>query len=119
MKYMSGENEDDYFFQYFKMKLHNPFEIDPKVKAYNDLKLPLSVILRECFAFIKRRLIATLQTRSVIVTNNPHDLIWVLTVPAIWTDAAKAIMRKAAYEGLFHLLPLTFLLLNIVNLYCS
>jgi hypothetical protein len=27
-----------------------------------------------------------------------RDIVWVLTVPAIWTDAAKKFMREAAVE---------------------
>ena len=29
---------------------------------------------------------------------NPQDVKWVITVPAIWDDGAKQIMREAAYE---------------------
>ena len=30
------------------------------------------------------------------VTIKPNDIRWVLTVPAIWSDAAKQFMRKSA-----------------------
>jgi hypothetical protein len=29
---------------------------------------------------------------------DPRDINWVLTVPAIWSDAAKQFMREAAVE---------------------
>ena len=29
---------------------------------------------------------------------SPYDAKWVVTVPAIWNDGAKQIMREAAYE---------------------
>ena len=32
---------------------------------------------------------------------SPDDAKWVVTVPAIWNDGAKQIMREAAYKVIF------------------
>lgn len=99
MEYASGEYNDDYFFQYFKMKLHKDFDDDPMIRAYNNKELPLSIILKQSFMHIKDKMIETLHMRRIINNKNANDITWVLTVPAIWSDAAKAIMRRAAFDG--------------------
>jgi hypothetical protein len=43
---------------------------------------------------LMRHLFLTLTKRGVEI--EPEDIRWVLTVPAIWSDAAKQFMRKSA-----------------------
>lgn len=82
------------------MNLHNQFEIDPEVSAANDNgSLPLSRVIQKSFELIKNKVMRTLMIRGIIIHNDPFNLIWSLTVPAIWTDVAKSIMREAAYNG--------------------
>lgn len=81
------------------MNLHNQFTMDPRVPAANGNKLPLSVIIEKSLEFIKTSILNTLYLRGILLSKNPYDIVWSLTVPAIWTDAAKSIMRKSAYKG--------------------
>ncbi|XP_076086869.1 heat shock 70 kDa protein 12B-like [Mytilus galloprovincialis] len=46
---------------------------------------------------LKDHLMETLEKRGTSMTVN--DIKWVLTVPAIWTDAAKQFMRKSAEKA--------------------
>lgn len=92
----------DYLFSHFKMKLHEQIEMDPKVKAANDETLPLSLVLQKSFEFIKESMLDMLADRGLHMTKDPHKIYWVLTVPAIWRDIAKFIMRKAAFNGIFY-----------------
>lgn len=39
-----------------------------------------------------------LQTKTMLKVIKMDDIIWALTVPAIWTDAAKDFMRKCAID---------------------
>ena len=53
---------------------------------------------------------------------SPHEIKWVLTVPAIWGDAAKQFMRKAAeqvciYQFLYLSNNLKICLTSVMNLY--
>lgn len=84
------------------MSLLERFNSDQMIKAYNDSELPLSVILRESFVYIRNNMTEMLYSKGVINHMNATDFIWVLTVPAIWSDAAKSIMRKAAFDGILY-----------------
>lgn len=87
------------------MHLHEPFRLDPNVKSVNNNKrLPLSIVIQKSLEYIKNRVLDTFHHQHIMLNRNPHEVIWVITVPAIWTDVAKSIMRKAAFEGKFDLM---------------
>ena len=46
--------------------------------------------------YLKQNLMETLQQREPNLEET--DIHWVLTVPAIWNDAAKQFMREAAVQ---------------------
>ena len=48
--------------------------------------------------FLKDEAIKVICQRTGDEFYNVSDIQWVLTVPAIWTPAAKQFMREAAYE---------------------
>ena len=48
--------------------------------------------------FLKDEAIKVICQRTGDEYYNVSDIQWVLTVPAIWTPAAKQFMREAAYE---------------------
>ena len=45
---------------------------------------------------LKDHLLEMLESRGT--TLRAEEVLWVLTVPAIWTDSAKSFMRRAAVE---------------------
>lgn len=97
----SGEENPKWlFFRWFKMSLHKPFSSDPSVPAMDGRgSLPLSVVFQKSLEYIKDHAVHQLTDSKVLLSNNPHDILWILTVPAIWTDWAKALMRKAAFQA--------------------
>lgn len=85
------------------MKLHGPSQLDPEVKSVDDKKaLPLSTVIVKSLEFIKNKVLESLSNQIILPSKDPYKLVWVITVPAIWTDLAKYIMRKAAYEGNYY-----------------
>ena len=48
--------------------------------------------------FLKDEALKVICERTGDKHFNVKDIQWVLTVPAIWTPAAKQFMREAAYE---------------------
>ena len=53
-------------------------------------------VFSEAINYLKNHLIDTLNERNAGNDFSVSDIMWVLTVPAIWTDAAKQFMRRAA-----------------------
>lgn len=51
-------------------------------------------VFSESIRFLKEHLIRTCEDRDYGLKE--HETHWVLTVPAIWDDAAKQFMREAA-----------------------
>lgn len=52
----------------------------------------LSMIIR----YLKKDLFEKLEQRGMALRD--QDILWVLTVPAIWSDAAKQFTKEAAEE---------------------
>lgn len=87
------------FFSGFKMCLYGTFKERPVVKAANGKLVSAQVVFSRCLAFFKMHALERLKesTKGLIAFE---DVLWVLTVPAIWSPAAKEVMREAAHEGL-------------------
>lgn len=61
---------------------HNP------IKALDVFSLSIQYLKDECFELFQKKHI-----------NIPNDeILWILTVPAIWDQSAKEFMRKAAEQ---------------------
>ena len=59
-------------------------------------QLPALTVFSESIKYLKQSLLdEAINHLSEIVLD---DIKWILTVPAIWSDPAKAFMRKAAIE---------------------
>lgn len=54
-------------------------------------------VFSESLRFLKDHALKTVQNYSEITTVS--DVTWILTVPAIWSNAAKAFMRRAAMQA--------------------
>ncbi|XP_033744268.1 heat shock 70 kDa protein 12B-like [Pecten maximus] len=88
-----------YLFRRFKMELYNA----KKVTTYMTLKsvdgntLPALDVFSAAIGYMKDHLLQKCSTQGLDLL--PHDIQWVLTVPAIWDDTAKYFMRKAAEQA--------------------
>ena len=65
--------------------------------AANGKELPVRTVFALSLRHFKEAAINQISTYS-LHNVNPEDIKWVITVPAIWDDGAKQIMREAAYE---------------------
>ncbi|XP_062621074.1 heat shock 70 kDa protein 12B-like [Saccostrea cucullata] len=96
---MDEETEDYYYFYRFKMNLHESEESleNLHIKDASGKELPAMTVFSLSIKALKDHLIDLLDTRGT--TLKADEVLWVLTVPAIWTDSAKIFMRKAAKKA--------------------
>ncbi|XP_069128996.1 heat shock 70 kDa protein 12A-like [Argopecten irradians] len=93
------ENEKEwYFLRRFKMELYKtkaPEDIE--LKSFGGKTLPAMYVFSAAIEYLKNQLLETCGNHGFDL--RPHDIQWVLTVPAIWDDSAKLFMRKAAVKA--------------------
>lgn len=87
---------DWFFYKRFKMKLQNRGGLSKNSSLEDEsLKmLPAVEIFAKAIECLKIKLFEQLDKDQTVLS--PDDILWVLTVPAIWDDSAKDFMRKAA-----------------------
>ncbi|XP_052779786.1 heat shock 70 kDa protein 12A-like [Mya arenaria] len=93
------EHNDWYFFRRFKMKLWNQKLIrNSLLEDENGRKLMARTVFALSIKFLKDDLwdVANDRIADAVLQKEIH---WVLTVPAIWDNAAKQFMREAAEEA--------------------
>ncbi|KAM3673713.1 heat shock 70 kDa protein 12A-like [Ammospiza maritima maritima] len=103
MKYKSlpsSQADSWYFFQNFKMQLYNTnITAGMKLKATNGKFLPALTVFSESLRFMKEHALNTIKEASFQTVYDQEEFTWVITVPAIWSAAAKQFMRLAAKEA--------------------
>jgi molecular chaperone DnaK (HSP70) len=97
------------FFKYFKMELQklqaeagrssDPTLIDTfRVQATGGTRsLPLMTVISKALEHVRISAMEDVRARDPAVA--PTDVVWVLTVPAIWTQLIKHFMRVAAHRA--------------------
>ncbi|KAL4230004.1 Heat shock 70 kDa protein 12A [Mactra antiquata] len=90
------EHTDYYFFRRFKMLLFKRMTINREVTIEEALGKSMKAIdiFSISIKYLKDHLLSMLETRGMTVYEK--DILWVLTVPAIWEEPAKQFMREAA-----------------------
>lgn len=96
---MDGEHHDYFYFHRFKMNLHNNKNIKSEMVLEDITGKPVPAI--DIFSLsihaLVKHLMGLLHTQGTGL--DIHEIRWVLTVPAIWSDAAKSFMRKSAEKA--------------------
>lgn len=69
-----------------------------QLTAANGKNVDALVVFSLSLKYIKDKAIEIIQERTGDREYTAKDIQWVLTVPAIWTPAAKQFMREAAYQ---------------------
>ncbi|XP_063068944.1 heat shock 70 kDa protein 12A-like [Engraulis encrasicolus] len=89
------------FFQDFKMQLYRNegIQMNMDISAVNGGKMKAITVISECLRYLKNHALKTVKNVSASVELQDSDITWVLTVPAIWDDAAKQFMRHAAKQA--------------------
>ena len=68
-----------------------------QVVATNGSKMAAVVVLAHALRYFGEQALREVSEQSATPLSN-DDVRWVVTVPAIWTAAAKQLMRQAAYD---------------------
>ncbi|XP_058719121.1 heat shock 70 kDa protein 12B-like [Poecile atricapillus] len=96
----SSQADSWYFFENFKMQLYNTsVTAGMQLKATNGKTLPALTVFSESLRYLKKHALNTIKEASFQTVYDPEEITWVLTVPAIWSAAAKQFMRLAAKEA--------------------
>ena len=65
------------------------------VNAANGKALPLLKVIAKCLRYMRIAVISDLDKQ---IPHPNRKIRWILTVPAIWSPAAKQMMREAAQQ---------------------
>ncbi|XP_053400546.1 heat shock 70 kDa protein 12A-like [Mercenaria mercenaria] len=89
-----------FFFRRFKMMLFDKMKIQRQVTLEDETgkRLPAKTVFSLAIQFLKNDLLKECHKQLADVLQE-DDIQWVLTVPAIWNDAAKQFMREAAEDA--------------------
>ncbi|XP_052793940.1 heat shock 70 kDa protein 12A-like [Mya arenaria] len=92
-------HESYYFFKRFKMKLWNQkIERDMVIQDENSRYLSAKTVFALSIKWLKDDL-WRISNDKISGTIRENEIHWVLTVPAIWDNAAKQFMREAAKQA--------------------
>ncbi|XP_065925054.1 heat shock 70 kDa protein 12A [Magallana gigas] len=97
------ERKEHYYFRRFKMALYDKdgklkLTRDTVLKDMRDKEMPAIDVFALSIEYLKDEFVKKFQERNLQVTITPLNkyVSWVLTVPAIWDEAAKQFMEEAA-----------------------
>ncbi|XP_062596268.1 heat shock 70 kDa protein 12B-like, partial [Saccostrea cucullata] len=99
------EKDGYYFFRRFKMALYDEdrkvaLTRNTKIKDIRNKELLALHVFSHSIEFLKKDCFENLKIKGLQdEVNFEKEILWVLTVPAIWDDAAKQFMRTAATEA--------------------
>ena len=65
------------------------------IKAVDGKELPAVTVFSKALQYIKKTILDYLNEQ---IKNPARSIMWIVTVPAIWSSAAKQVMRIAAEE---------------------
>ncbi|XP_028673554.2 heat shock 70 kDa protein 12A-like [Erpetoichthys calabaricus] len=98
------EATEFYFFENFKLDLYKKaISKTLMITAQNGKQMPALKVFSESLRYLKDHALKTVNESMSDFRFTSDDVTWVLTVPAIWDNAAKEFMRLAAEKaGLIH-----------------
>lgn len=76
------------------------------MEASNGKTLPALMVFAESLRYMKEHALNTVQEASFHTVCDPQEITWVITVPAIWSAAARQFMRLASKEVKQVVIPL-------------
>lgn len=90
---------DYYYFRRFKMMLHSRKNLQRETIIEDETGKPLKAktVFTHGIRYLKNHAMTTIDRQGQALDE--MDVHWVITVPAIWTDAAKQFMREAAHAA--------------------
>ncbi|OWF40770.1 heat shock 70 kDa protein 12B-like [Mizuhopecten yessoensis] len=93
---LDREQEGWYYFRRFKMKLYENKCLNRSFKIEDDQGHTMAAIkvFTAVIKYLKDQMLTSCKNQMTDIKAT--DILWVLTVPAIWSDASKQFMREAA-----------------------
>ncbi|XP_036419406.1 heat shock 70 kDa protein 12B-like, partial [Colossoma macropomum] len=89
-----------YYFENFSLELKDKvLHRDLKITAKNGKTMTALKVFSESLKFMKDHALDVIERHTSGVKYSASDATWVLTVPAIWSSAAKQFFREAATEA--------------------
>lgn len=71
---------------------------DLKIKDDQGRSMSAMIVFAESIKFLKNHMMGVWAKRDMQKVFKTDEIQWVLTVPAIWSDAAKQFMRESAIK---------------------
>ncbi|KAK3594552.1 hypothetical protein CHS0354_023609 [Potamilus streckersoni] len=93
-----NEHQEFYYFRHFKMALHakEDLTLEEKIEDRQGRHVLAIIVFMHSIRALKSMIETDLKDRNVHIKED--EISWILTVPAIWNDAAKQFMREAAVK---------------------
>ncbi|XP_033742661.1 heat shock 70 kDa protein 12B-like [Pecten maximus] len=93
---LDGEQDGWRYFRRFKMKLYENKCLNRSFRLEDDQGRTMQAIkvFTAAIKYLKNHLLTSCKNQMTNIVTS--DIRWVLTVPAIWSDASKQFMREAA-----------------------
>ncbi|XP_052674336.1 heat shock 70 kDa protein 12A-like [Crassostrea angulata] len=93
---LDDQHHDWYFFKRFKMMLYSKMGLTRKTLLEDDKgkRMEAMKVFSSAIGYLKDHMLTTCKKQLTDIEQS--DIMWVLTVPAIWTDSSKQFMREAA-----------------------
>ncbi|XP_053400870.1 heat shock 70 kDa protein 12B-like [Mercenaria mercenaria] len=88
-----------FFFRQFKMIMHSQKELKRATLLHDHegKSMPALDVFAMCLRYIRKHLLDAIDKQGMSLKDN--EVVWVITVPAIWSDPAKQFMREAAVQS--------------------
>ncbi|EGD80209.1 hypothetical protein PTSG_10888 [Salpingoeca rosetta] len=92
------EEDQHAIFHRFKMQLYKNSRAKTLKADVGDLELPTDLVIARCLGLLKDMVLQQIKDRNALNVS-AYEVQWVLTVPAIWEESSKALMRRAAFKA--------------------
>lgn len=92
-------DERGLFFENYKMGLDDDLGSAPSAIALNQQRVPLLTVIVETLGFVRKEAMEEINKSQLVAAIGVEEVQWVVTVPAIWKDKAKGLMREAAMKA--------------------
>lgn len=96
---LDDKHHDYYFFERFKMKLFQNKKLDcgMEISDVSGKQIPAIEVFGKSIKALTDHFMRLLETEGIDIKWS--EIRWVLTVPAIWSDKAKQVMRESAEQA--------------------
>ena len=100
--YLGEQSSSENTFYYYKDIKMELYKNKKEILADNgSVKLPLAIVISKILIKIKEKALKDIKAREPLISEN--DIEWKVTVPAIWKNESKDIMKKACQSaGIFN-----------------